>query len=34
MTAESASKMVVVKGWLKKGFRDGVNFLDGFHVQE
>jgi hypothetical protein len=34
MTAESASKTVVVKEWLKKGFGDGVNYLDGFRIQE
>ena len=34
MTAESASKTVVVKEWLKKGFRDGMNYLDGFRIQE
>ena len=34
MTAKSASKTVVVKEWLKKGFRDDVNYLDGFCIQE
>jgi hypothetical protein len=34
MTAESASKTVVVKEWLKKGFGDGVNYLDGFRIEE
>jgi hypothetical protein len=29
MTAESASKTVVTKEWLKKGLGDGVDYLDG-----
>jgi hypothetical protein len=28
LSAESASKTVVAKEWLKKGFGDGVNYLD------
>jgi hypothetical protein len=33
MTAESASKTVVVKKWLKKGLGEGIDFLDGFQVK-
>ena len=32
MTAESASKTVVVKEWLKKGLGAGVNYLDDVHT--
>jgi hypothetical protein len=28
MTAESASKTVVIKEWLRKGLGDGVEYLD------
>jgi hypothetical protein len=34
LTAQSASKTVVVKEWLKKGFGDGVNYLDDFRIQK
>ena len=34
MTAKSALKTVVVKEWLKKGFRDGMNYLNVFGIQE
>jgi len=32
LTAVSASKTVVVKEWLKKGFGSDVNYLDGARV--
>ena len=32
MTAESASKTVVAKEWLKKGLRVGINYLDDLHI--
>jgi len=32
MTAESASKTVVAKEWLKKGLGVGINYLDDVHV--
>jgi hypothetical protein len=34
MTAESASKTVVAKEWLKKGLDDGLNYLDEVHILE
>jgi hypothetical protein len=34
MTAESTLKTVIVKEWLKKGFSDGMNYLDDFHIKE
>jgi hypothetical protein len=34
MTAESASKTVVVKEWLKKGLGDGLNYLDEVRILE
>ncbi|KIM76658.1 hypothetical protein PILCRDRAFT_12545 [Piloderma croceum F 1598] len=34
MTAESASKTVVAKEWLKKGLGDGLNYLDEVHILE
>ena len=32
MTAESASKTVVAKEWLKKGLRVGINYLDDLRI--
>ena len=32
LTAVSASKTVVVKEWLKKGFGADVNYLDGARI--
>jgi hypothetical protein len=32
MTTESASKTVVAKEWLKKGFGVGINYLDDVHI--
>jgi hypothetical protein len=32
MTAESASKTVIAKEWLKKGFGVGINYLNDVHI--
>lgn len=32
LSAKSASKTVVAKEWLKKGFGNGVNYLDNIHT--
>jgi hypothetical protein len=32
LSAESASKTVVAKEWLKRGFGEGVNYLDDVHT--
>lgn len=32
LSAVSASKTVVVKEWLKKGFGENVNYLDGARI--
>ena len=32
MTAESTSKTVVAKEWLKKGFGVGINYLDDVRI--
>jgi hypothetical protein len=32
MTATSASKTVVAKEWLKKGYGEGVNYLDDVRI--
>jgi hypothetical protein len=32
MTAASASKTVVAKEWLKRGFGDGIEYLDGQQI--
>jgi hypothetical protein len=32
LSAESASKTVVTKEWLKKGFGDGVDYLDNVRI--
>jgi hypothetical protein len=34
MTAESASKTVVAKEWLKKGLGDSLNYLDEVRILE
>jgi hypothetical protein len=33
MTAESASKTVVAKEWLKNGFGEGVDYLDNIRTR-
>jgi hAT family C-terminal dimerisation region len=33
LTAESASKTVVAKEWLKNGFSEGVNYLDNIRTR-
>ena len=32
LSAESASKTVVAKEWLEKGFKEGVNYLNDIHT--
>ena len=32
LSAKSASKTVVAKEWLKRGFGEGVNYLDDIHT--
>jgi hypothetical protein len=32
LSAESASKIVVAKEWLKNSFGDGLDYLDNVHI--